>query len=182
MPSAEQDWAFIRAALPELRRYLLSEELFWPLGGQQPRLTPGNLLLARQRLAAWAQSPAQEAELQRWDQALEVEVLRWPVAWEKKVAHEFASRLRQWRNYLEDYRRAPDEQAAYYPYEVHLRVILDLLSEETRLDATDRGLLAGLDTQLRAAFRPGDFVWDAALQVAFPAADFWYLYGRLRAA
>jgi len=181
MPSANQDWDFLQAALPELKTYLLSDELFWPLGGRNRlRLTPGNLLLARQRLAARALSPVDEARLIKWDQEFETLLVKWPVAWEKKVAHEFASRLRQWRNYLEDYRRAPDACAADYPYEVRLRVILELLGEETDLDATDRGLLAGLDTQLRADFLPGDFLWEADLQPAFPRETYWYLYGRLR--
>jgi len=32
MPTVEQDWNFFRAGVAELEPYLISDELYWPLG------------------------------------------------------------------------------------------------------------------------------------------------------
>ncbi len=51
MPTLEKDQKYLETALPELKNYLLSDTLYYPMG-QPPRLTIGGLLLAQKRLRA----------------------------------------------------------------------------------------------------------------------------------
>lgn len=183
MPSYEQDLAFFEAGVQALSDYLLSEELFWPLSGgvALPRLTPGGLLLAQRRLRGRKGGLDEDARLRRGESALEATRSKWRSAWERKAAREVRARLDLWRNYLQDYRAAPAEQADAYPREVRWRVILHLLLAELSERPPQAEALAGLDRLLRVFFLPGAFVWETELAGAFPAGEYWYLYGRLKA-
>lgn len=164
---AHDQLKFLREGLAGLKDYLLSDELFWHLGGSQ-QLTPGNLLFALAYLKGLGQLPAQEAgELA----GLQTE---WRKAWEKKTAREFDARLRQWTLFLEEWREHPTRQVDYYATEVRLRVLLALLAQTEG----QRAQLTGPDGQLRGLTVAGDFVWDAEAKLAFPAGEYWFLYRR----
>jgi hypothetical protein len=173
MTSTEQDLLFLTESLPQLQDYLLSNELYWPLTGALPRLTLGSLLLALARMSVIQPEAAKKMQLQ-------VETIRakWKVAWEQKSARETANRLRLWSSFVSDYRNAPDQHADFYPQEVRGRVILQLLLAEAP-DAPEKSALADLDIMLKSRLVSGNFVWNAALQVAFPKTDFWFLYGTI---
>jgi hypothetical protein len=173
MTSTEQDLLFLTESLPQLQDYLLSNELYWPLNASLPRLTLGAVLLALARVSA---SQPEEAEKLRGQ--LETIHSKWRVAWEQKSARETANRLRLWSSFVSDYRNAPDQHADFYPQEVRGRVILQLLLAEAP-DAPEKSALADLDTMLKSRLVSGNFVWNAALQVAFPKNDFWFLYGTI---
>ncbi len=178
MASSKSDLEFYRMGVQELKDYLLSDQLFWPLTGNLPRLTLGSLLLARERLRAWPLESALQADGARLSQRMEAVHERWRSAWERKAAWEYRSRLNQWRHFLEDYRREGKGNAAYYPQEVKLRVMLDLLEPHLPEDS-DHSVLPELDKLLRRHFEQGDFVWEPELKDAFPNPPYWYLYGRL---
>lgn len=161
------DQKFIQESLPQLQAYLLSDELYWALGGTLPRLTPGSLLLALRRLEAV--NPTSAATLRRQVEGVQ---FRWRSAWEKKVARETASRLRSWLQFLEEQNRDETPSRAYYAASVRERVILQLLQP-------DLPALAQADALLRRRFRPGAFVWEAMYQPVFPPDAFWFLYGSL---
>lgn len=188
MPSPEYDLRYLEASLPELQAYLLSGELYWPLEvlpppGEPayPRLTLGNLLLSAQRLHGLRLDSAAATRRLRLETHLETEQSRWRTAWSQKAAREFSSRLRQWGSYLEEYRRQTENQAAYFPYEVRLRLLLALLADSSDfIPAAELELLEGLDALLRAALLPGEFVWEAELAPSFPPEPYWYLYGSLK--
>ncbi|MEJ5225036.1 MAG: hypothetical protein WHV44_11320 [Anaerolineales bacterium] len=172
---------FVRDALPELESYLLSQEIFWPMGGNQPRLTLGGMRLSLRRLHALAASPTEQSTLSRLIVQVEAAHTRWRAAWEQKAARELRTRLTLWQNYLGDYRLNPENYAGDYPHEVRLRVIIDLLLADLPSPAPESlALLQGLDEQLRAAFIPGNFAWEADLAEEFPQPAYWYLYGTLR--
>lgn len=181
MPSREQDRAFFEAGVRDLSGYLLSDELFWPLPTpvSLPRLTIGGLLLARARLRGWAAGEDQASFLRR-DAELEATRLRWRSAWERKAAREVGARFDLWRNYVEDYRAAPADQADAYPRQVRWRVMLQLLLAELPEAPPQAQALGDLDRLLRRHFLPGAFVWEGELAPAFPADPYWYLYGTLR--
>lgn len=170
-----EDRPYLEAGLEELQDYLLSDQLYWPLGrrAELPRLTIGGLLLALRRAETLGSAGDHRSRL-------EEARLRWGVAWERKVLREFAARLKLWAAYLEDYRAAPAAHAPDYPGQVRERVLLDLLRAETFAPPKESAALAGLDEFLRAALVPGGFVWRESLRPAFPPDPFWYLYGRLR--
>jgi hypothetical protein len=185
MADLDTELKYLEAAQDEMEAYLLSDELFWPLaaigGKASPRLTLGGTLLALARAKALADTPARQARLLKAERQLEVTQLRWRTAWGKKAARELASRLRQWAEYLDEYRRHPETQAGYYTYEVRWRVMAGLLQPGAEaIPAAELDLLSALDLRLRAWLQPGDFAWEAALQPAFPAETYWYLYGKLK--
>jgi hypothetical protein len=188
MPSFDYDIRYLEAGLDLLEKYLFSSEIYWPIGVNAPpgepdlpRLTLGGLFLSLARARAHAASPNQQELVYQLETKLNEIRARWRVAWDKKVAHEFRSRLNLWRDFLEEYRLNSEGNADRYAYEVQRRVMLDLLSgESSEIPPADRELLSGLDQLLGAVLLPGDFVWDQSLAVGFPPDKFWYLYGKLK--
>lgn len=188
MPSYEYDIRYLEAGTELLEKYLLSKEIYWPIGASAPpgepdlpRLTLGGLLLALARAHATARTADQEEQVFRLETRLNEIITKWRVAWEQKVAQEFRSRINLWRDYLEEYRQNPEGNADRYSYEVQRRVMLDLLKDESaNIQPADRELLSALDQLLRAVLMPGEFVWDQNLAPGFPRDRFWYLYGRLK--
>jgi hypothetical protein len=186
MPDISYDLHYVTLSLGELKPYLLSKELFWPLRlnpihgkPSSVKLTPGNLLLSFARLNALhhskKMSTKQESELLKLKRDFDVLKSKWAVAWEKKVTHEFTSRLRQWRLYLNEVERDAKAHAPYYATEVRLRVLLELLRDDlAEVPETD---LSSLDDELRSHFIPGDFIWDADLAPGFPQEKYWHLWG-----
>lgn len=173
MKNDRQELEFIRQSVPQLQDYLLSNELYWPLGGNLPRLTPGSLELALLRLESYA--PAEVGQLRGQVDAVR---LKWRTAWEKKVARELANRLRLWSQFLSDYLRAPDLSPEYYQTEVRNRVILQLLLPG-QSDFAEKDALAELDHALKARLVVGPFIWDEIFLSAFPKTEFWFLYGTI---
>jgi hypothetical protein len=193
MTSTEYDLRYLRAGVDVLDEYLLSNEIYWPVGvtppaGEPayPQLTLGGLLLAKARLEALAGTTAlsneQQVGLAKLEERMETSRTRWRVAWEGKAAKEFGARLNLWRNFLEEYREKSDHNAGSYPYEVSRRVQLHLLGLEGPLTPAQVELLTGLDRLLEAVFLPGEFAWDPALARGFPKETYWYLYGKLHKA
>ena len=178
------DLAVIKAMSAELADYLLSETLFWQMqaGSDFPKLSLGLLLLtcARLRAARSRFSPARQAEADEAETAAEAALQRWPVAAEKKAGQELRSRVNLWDQFLDNCRE-DSVQSEDYPGEVGQRAIAELLLQRfTRLaDSAEARRLAALDAQLRAQFRPGEFIWPAELHTAFPRDRCWFLYGRL---
>lgn len=183
--TTEYDRRYLESGISDLESYLLSGELYWPVGvsapaGQPPypRLSLGNLLLSRARLNARRFHLAHTAEFERLDNRMQGIRSRWLSAWRQKAQREFSLRLNLWRDFLEDYRQSPAGNVDRYAYEINRRVILELLAPETASVApAERELLSGLDSLLRAVFIPGPFVWDRELEGGFPADPYWYLYG-----
>lgn len=170
---SQADQHFLEQALPQLQEYLLSDELYWALGGDLPRLTPGNLLLALARLEAVNPAPALAYRRQ-----LETLQVQWASAWMKKVARETANRLRLWSQALEERNHAEGQSRAVYAADVRGRVILQLLLKENP-NAPEGAALAELDQLLRARLVSGDFVWEDVYRPAFAPDEFWFLYGSL---
>lgn len=189
MPSAEYDLRYLEAGLPEMERYLLSKEVYWPLNanpapGQPPypRMTLGNLLLAQARLHGRELDAAQREQLARLDEQLDAMRTQWRVAWEQKASAEFQSRLKLWRDFLEDYRSEPENQVDRYAYEVQRRAILQLLQPDAReVSVAQREMLSAADRLLSGVFISGPFIWEPELAAGFPDGTYWYLYGRPRA-
>ena len=182
----DYDLRYVQASLDVLEEYLLSDEVFWPLGARPPKGTPeypqltlGALLLANERLAAYQVTPSQEVERLKIQMEMERLHTKWTVAWEKKAAHSFSMRLRMWSDFIYDYQTSPHDNADRYAYETRLRAMLGLLLPEGKKPQAEVDLLSTLDTYLRAVLLPGAFIWEDELQDGFPAATYWYLYGSL---
>jgi len=187
MPSFEYDVRYLQAGLEVLQDYLLSPDLYWPAGATPPagetpypQLTLGNLLLARQRAAAQADTAEKRLRLAGLVEQLEGFYAQRRAAWGRKAAQEVRARQAQWANYLEDYREQPEANYDRYKYEVFRRAAIQLLTTQADgLQDADREMIDGLDRRLREMLSRGQFVWGEHLQSQFPADDYWYLYGRL---
>jgi hypothetical protein len=188
MPSVEYDLRYLRTALVDLEGYLLSKEIYWPIGVKPPhgdppypRLTLGGILLSRQSLTGRSMDASQKDEYKDLSRRLDETRGRWRSAWGSKAARNFTSRLTLWNNFIDDYRKQPENNSDRYAYEVRGRVMLQLLqpdNDEIRSAETD--MVAGLDRILESCLSAGSFVWDAELVPCFPKAQFWYLYGFLK--
>jgi hypothetical protein len=187
MASFEYDLNYLQAGEEVFEEYLLSSDLYWPVGIKAhsgsppyPRLTLGGMLLAQVRAHALAHTSEEQAELVKIDERLDALRDKWRVAWEKKATHEIRARLKLWSDFLSEYREHPDNNVDRYGYEVNRRVLLHLLKPDARISEVERDLIDTLDDFLKAALVPGDFVWDDDLAVGFPPDPYWYLYSQLR--
>ena len=168
--------AFLKAAVPELEAYLLSDQLFWPLGSGQ-RMTLGNVLLALKEWGAVEPSDADHGAFHALREQIGAVRDRWRTNWSNKAEHEFEARLRQWDQALKDFFSEMSNKTVIYRQEVTVRAILELLkSEMLEAPLDDINRLARLDAQLRRATQPADFIWDAGWQNAFPPETYWFLY------
>jgi len=181
------DMGYIQAGVELLESYLMSSEVFWPLGEnppegepEYPRLTLDGLLLAKERLLAHAKSADQEEQVARVISELEVLRSRHRVAWEGKAMQCHRVRLRMWGDYLQEYQDNPGDNAGRYAYEVRLRVMLTLSGAEMGAqENVATQLLDGLDNYLRSLLVRTGFIWEPELQPGFQPDKYWYLYGRL---
>jgi len=179
----QQDWFLVWAAVDELEEYLLSPVLHWPLPkrkngvrlGDLPRLTPGNLCLAKARLSVQSELDENQGyrqTIERIDQICN----RWRVNWGKKAEQEFCERLRLWKAYIEELEEEQPGRADYV-VQVRTRTILELLRNEIlRVNPDEEKLLGQLDEQVRLLCSQVSFVWEDRFIKAFPENRFWYLY------
>lgn len=184
------DLAVTQAMAGELETYLQRDVLYWqmdahgPYSHRFPRLTIGGLLLRLRRLNALRDrlTPAQNMDLDAVNRRFETVVGTWPAAYDRKLQAEIKARLDAWARYLaEDCADGRPVCAEEYPSQAEVRTILALLLEEAaRVSRGDlaplQSRLAALDGQLRRLFRPGPFIWNAALAPAYPPDRFWWLY------
>lgn len=187
MKSFEYDLRYLQAGMEALEDYLLGKDVFWPLDIRAPagapgypELTLGGLLLSRARLMAYPKSPEQNKDLDDLLSKINEIRSRWKVAWELKTLHNFSIRLRMWRDFVEEYRHEPQDNADRYPYEVRLRTMLTLLKfEGGGKSPAEAELLGILDKYLEAVLVKAEFIWEPELQSGFPQGIYWYLYGNL---
>jgi len=187
MVSHSYDLGYLKAGLSELEDYLLSNQLYWTLGGSPPpgepiypQLTIGTLLLTIMRLQA---REGDGYEKEYLDELNELKVIehQWKSAWIQKAIREFDARLNLWRNYIDDYRNFPEDNYDRYAFEVSRRVMIDLLQPYLDKSSTHNyQILPELDAILRINFIPGTFIWEKEIEQGFPRANYWFLYGRLR--
>lgn len=186
MPSFVYEFRFLQAGAEILEDFLLSPDVYWPIGIQAPsgetpypQLSLGCLALAQTRAQVKAQSQPEKVQYERVLAEIQAVHEKWRVAWGNKAANECRSRLTQWRNFLEDYREKPAADYDRFAYEVTRRVVLQLLSADAALSSIEQELISGLDGLLDSLLVRGEFIWEADLQTAFPEQTFWFLYGRL---
>jgi hypothetical protein len=179
---------FSQAFIAELERYLLSDQVFWPLGGRAsdgegfPRGTLGQLLLSMDELSTLAEEmdPEQIAAYHKVEQSFEAVQEARPANLESKAWAEVGRRLTLWQATLRDMQEA-DLSTQSYRNDVRNRFFLtrlqSLLSAGGRLRKL-RAQLTRLDGVLRARFITNDFIWHARMRHLYDAETYWFLYGR----
>jgi hypothetical protein len=157
----QKDIEYLEAAVPELETYLLSKELYYPLGTRFPQLTLGAVLLAITRAGLRAESFRARVESIR---------LKWQSAWDAKAGREVKARSELWMNYLAEYRDDPKFGARLYSQNVRYRAMLNLLGKPAHES----------DALLKSIFIEGNFIWDEECAGNFSHEIFWYLFGTLK--
>jgi hypothetical protein len=174
--------------ITEMKDYLLSKEVFWPLSrrvrAQIPNLTIGNLLLTLDELQAQRQdmSPKQASSHTQLELQMHKVQSKWPVAMEMKSVREMHNRLNLWRAFITDIENRSDT-GENYRYEVRQRVIFARLREvNQKVPEVDSYLeeMSQLDKRLQGFFVRDEFIWDAKLQGRYPRSHYWYLYGYIQ--
>lgn len=169
--------------LDELKAYLLSPELFWPLGGRlgdTPRLTLGNLLINLRALQARSENlvPPLQNQLARLEGSWQRSREEWAAAISKKALQEMRARLNLWRGYLEDLDEGLGSRL-YYATEVRNRVLFELLTSLPPKDEEYDNLreaMRSLDARFASMSSPAPFTWDSAYSETFPKDRFPVLY------
>ena len=177
-----------QAMAEEFEAYLESDVLHWQMdtlrrgGDQLPKLTVGGFLERACRLRAaplsTTQRQALDAATRKFGSVRDAHRSRYA----SRVLHDLRGRLDEWAWFLDDYAKRPNEEAPYYPAQVHTRLAIELLLEELAGDSATEFIrrLFALDQRLRADWIDGPFVWHSTLAHAFPRDQFWWLYGRLK--
>lgn len=185
-----QDVAALGPMAEQMAEYLDSDVLFWPLGSNNlPMLTLGGYLLREHRLLALPQLLTAEqrsqvdAALFQFNQALSNRVVRF----ETKAHHELESRLRQWEESVREIEHGSLQNSSNYDTIVETRAMIQAMLDRLsmppyRLEARPGQHLALLDTRLQGRWQPGEFVWPAEWQPAYPRGEYWWLYGSPRVA
>jgi hypothetical protein len=181
----DQDWSMAREGVEQLKEYLLSTQLYWPvkasIAGAKvapvSSLTPGNLLLSLQRLQALPLDENSTAELAVIKATFEQVHKQWSASWARKAEQEFAARLKTWQDYLQELSEPARKQARDYHNQARVRCILELLLTQTgHGEANRKEALAGMDVRLRQVSAPGEFIWELEVEGAFSPGPFWFLY------
>jgi uncharacterized protein YukE len=119
-----------------------------------------------------------DAAINRFEQA----VARRRDRFTEKAHRELNSRTQQWDNALTELIRDPSP--AYYRSDVDKRAMITTLLEALRLSpAQQREIserVARLDERLRQHWVDGPFIWPDEWQPAYPPAEYWWLYGRIK--
>ena len=157
----QKDKLYLEAGVPQLEDYLLSEQLYYPLGLSLPQLTLGGILLSLRRLGTQAAQFEAQVEAVR---------SKWRSAWDAKSSREVKARSGLWMNYLSEYRDDPRAGVRLYSQNVRYRVMMSLLGK----------IEDDTDVFLKSVFREGSFVWEEECAPGFPRETFWYLYGTLK--
>jgi hypothetical protein len=182
-----RDLEILSAMAAEMDSYLNSDVLFWHMStAGMPALTLGGYLMRQYRLLALRDLLAAEQELQmdaaiaQYHAALVEKIVRF----EQKATHELDARLRQWEEYLKDVERGQASKSNYSTA-VEARAMIDGLIDQLEMppyefDPRYKQRVALQDAQLRRSWDKGDFVWPAEWAPAYPASDYWWLYGEPR--
>jgi hypothetical protein len=160
--SIQTDKRYLEAGIPELENYLLSKELYYPIGRNLSQLTLGGVLLSLKRLP--------ENEAGRFEVQVNRIYTKWRSAWDTKAGREVRARSELWKNFLAEYPGDPEGTARLYPQQVRYRAMLTLLGELSDV----------MDVYLRSIFEQGDFVWEPEVGENFSEDIFWFLFGTLK--
>ncbi len=157
----QADIDYLSAGVPDLQNYLLSKELYYPIGTRLPQLTLGGILLSAARLGL-------RAELFR--ARIESTRAQWRSAWDAKSAREVKARGALWANYLAEIPDDSKSSANLYSQNARYRAMLTLLGQAEH----------ETDSLLKGIFNAGKFVWEEECAQNFPRETFWYLFGTLK--
>lgn len=191
--TVERDLKEARAMVDGLERYIRGNDLYGRAGSggifsmtQMPSLTLGALLMRLRRLQALgdALTPEQRGELDQLLAANNKTSKEWREHYQSKLEREAHSRLKAMSTFFEELRDNPKLASSGYQPEALRRTIAQVLHDEMQAQGMPveqvEGEMAAVDSRLRRWFDKGKFIWADALQPAYPAQPYWWLYTQPR--
>ena len=153
--------------LPELKDYLLSKVLFWPMGNNNLPLTPGNLLLELKLLSIDDSVLAKKitSELNEMTRA-------WQTKWADRCTQEMIARTRSWAEVSEEPKELTE---ATYRNDIRNRAIITLLQQQPGV-TSDTITLSNLDAKIKKCLMNGPFVWPEQYSSLIDQSTYWFLY------
>jgi len=188
MINLERDLRIVEATSSQLKEYVLSDVLYWPLSGTGwrgrdvlPRGTLGGMLLRLHQLSVLKEllTPEQVNRLEAAHSDAESAMNKWAVQTEQKAVIEIRARLRSWSMYLEEFARNPIGYFDEYAMQSRGRTALMYLDEVAGKAVNGLGLvrlMGQADRRLQSLVIEGEFVWDEQLRPAYPRESYWWLY------
>ncbi|MBP9675856.1 MAG: hypothetical protein KBD67_03880 [Anaerolineaceae bacterium] len=168
----EDDLRFILAAADELKQYLDSSVVIWPMRGEVMPLSPANFMFAQFRLGDLIEGPVRKA-LNDINTTINAHRIRW----ERRIESELPIRINQYAGLVEDLIEYGKIDASYATsISVRVKVALLLQAATNPVESALLTRLNGLDKALETKLVPGGFVWDVGLQEKFTPEKFGYLY------
>ena len=183
------DIAILQSILNDFVPFIQSDIVFWQLSdpgpflNRYPKLTiAGTLFCGRKLTTVECQLDHKiQDEKKKLIVSLSEHLDKWHANVTRKTLIEVLGRLRSWEMYIAECLEDASECSQYYLEEVYGRVYIQLLLDvldNTKEADNIRARIKKSDANLCRGFRKEKFVWDNALQIAFPPKDQWYLYGR----
>jgi hypothetical protein len=180
-----QDLRILEAMLAELEAYLASDATHWPMHREgMPKLTIGGCLmrLARLRTMRHRLTRAEQIRLDEAEQAFEKLASENVVRFERRSHDELHARLREWTTYLRNTSSQAVRERSYYANTVDARIVIMALSDKLQMPPyqIDPQVLADvgrMDNYLKGLWQEGEFVLPAMWKEAYPARNYWWLYG-----
>lgn len=181
----QEDLNILAEMAQRIPDYLRSDILFGKMPGKMPALTLGGYLMRQHRLVELKELlTAEEVErleqaIAQYQQVMESNIVRS----EERAQREFGARLQQWQEYIRELRRDTKANFYYYKTAVEPRVMVEellkmLTTYPYQLDEQLPERLEALDGAVHNIWDRGDFVWPDEWQDAYPADQYWYLYGQ----
>jgi len=179
---------FLRAALGQIKDFLLSKEIFWNLGLKSPKghppypqLSLGNALLSFERLLALKKtgllSKPQMLDIDEIALMLESLKNEWTSAWEAKVKNEYGLRLRQWARFVNEMSKSSQPEAGSFSSGLRNRAVMQTIKSDLPNEGTALlSEVASLDQHFKQLSKGTDFVWEKELKLHFSPDEYWFLY------
>ena len=188
--SVERDLDELERMVERLGEYILGEAMYLPIGGgffrgsRTPQLTIGALLLRRRRLSHFSPklNPTEQSRLDATLAEHDKVQREWTLHYEKKLNREIPSRLKVMAGFFRECSENPRDCGSAYPVEASRRTIVQeilIAMDEFGYDKSETQAQAlQADVALRRLLHACDFIWSPLLEVVYPRAAFWWLYGK----
>ena len=166
--------------------YLSSDVTKWTIPrANMPKLTIGGFLMRQERLQALKETLTMQdrARLAAAVHTFENSLVERVVRFENRTHQELTERMGEWMGHLREMRSRMAADKFYYPGVVDTRLVIQCMVHKLRQPPYELrphvlAEMEKLDRILRRHWQAGDFVWEAIWQPAYPAEEFWFLYGR----